>query len=373
VIDPRLERYRPALVYDPQEPYRAISAASMTDHRGNTLQRGDGAVLARAGARLSLDLLSAYRAREGDRLDAAGDPVEAAREFQANPAYAERVYGRIRPDGSAVWLQYWLWSYYNPKHLLGLGRHEGDWELVQVRLGPDGEPDAATYSQHEGGEARDADAVAWHEVDHPIAYVAPLSHACYFEAGAHPYVIGVDNPDDSLSPVLPRVEPLGAWRDWIGRWGASTGVLGGALGGRSPASPARQGAKWDAPGAWHDRARAAAPLRRGRRVARAVGGATYPRLRTLAARPAGEDVQVDWTIDPAPQRRASRLLVTLHADDGTLLSSQAVPIEGEAGTATVPHVAGTGLVRGSAYNALRQRSDPLEVALGSTEGVRPSG
>ncbi len=34
-----LQRHCPALSYDAQEPYRAISAASMTDHPGNLLER----------------------------------------------------------------------------------------------------------------------------------------------------------------------------------------------------------------------------------------------------------------------------------------------------------------------------------------------
>ena len=62
----------------------------------------------------------------------------------------------MKEDGGRTWLQYWLWCYYNPKHLLGWGKHEGDWEVVQIGL--DGEtPDVLTYSQHENGEARDWD------------------------------------------------------------------------------------------------------------------------------------------------------------------------------------------------------------------------
>ena len=60
----------------------------------------------------------------------------------------------MKEDGGRVWLQYWMWSYYNPKHLLGLGKHEGDWEVVQIGLADAGEPEVATFSQHEGGEAR---------------------------------------------------------------------------------------------------------------------------------------------------------------------------------------------------------------------------
>ena len=363
MTDERLERHRPALVYDPQEAYRAMSAASITDHRGNTLQRRDGAVLARAGEGLSLDLLTDYPVRAGDRLDEAGNPLNASRRFQADALYSERAYGRVVPDGEAVWLQYWLWCYYNPKHLLGFGRHEGDWEVVQVKLGEDGEPEAATYSQHSHAEARDWDDVRRHDGAHPIVYVAPLSHACYFRPGAHPYVLGVDNPDGSQPPVLPRLEPFGGWSAWDGRWGASTGVLGGRFGGLSPASPARQGAKWSDPGAWHAGARRRTALRTGSRAVRFAGKLTYPKLLELSARREGDQVVVGFRLDPAPQRRATRLLVTLHrADRRTLvLASHAEPIDGAEGEVRVPAPEGELVVRGSAYNSLRQRSDPLEV------------
>jgi hypothetical protein len=82
---------------------------------------------------------------------------------------------------------------------------------------------------------------------------------------------------------------------------------------------------------------------------------------------------VDWAVDPAPQRRASRLLVTLHGAGGELLSSHAVPISGSDGTAAVPVEPATEMVRASAYNALRQRSDPLETAVATQEGDRPDG
>jgi Vacuolar protein sorting-associated protein 62 len=365
-VDARLERFRPALVYDPQEPYRAIAANSITDWPGNTLQRRDGTVLARSGHGLTLDLLTRYESRDGDRMDEAGDPLPAARRFQADPVYAERVYGRVVPKDGKAWLQYWLWSYYNPKHLLGLGRHEGDWEVVQLRLSEGGEPEVATYSQHQAGEAREWDDVERLEGDHPVVYIAPLSHACYFEAGAHPYLIGIDNPDGSQAPVLPRVEAFGPWTSWIGRWGASTGVLGGRFGGRlggqSPASPGRQGYKWTDPEGWHTRARIAAPIKQGGRAVRVAGTATYPKLLSLGARRDGGRIEVDWAIDPAPQRRATQLLVTVHRGDRVLLS-QPVPIDGTAGTVEVTlteAVEGELIVRGSVYNALRQRSDPLE-------------
>ena len=144
MIDPRLERHRPALVYDPQEAFRAMSAASITDYRDNALKRKDGTVVARAGHGLSLGLLATYDVKDGDRLDETGDNLAAARRFQGDPAYRERVYGRVAEDGGRTWLQYWLWCYYNPKHLLGFGKHEGDWEMVQIGLGADDAPEVVT-------------------------------------------------------------------------------------------------------------------------------------------------------------------------------------------------------------------------------------
>ena len=372
-LDPRLEQYRPALVYDPQEAYRAMSAASITDHPDNALKRENGAIVTRAGAGLSLQLLSAYDVKAGDRIDEDSDYLAASRSFERNPAYRQRVYGRVKEDGGRTWLQYWLWCYYNPKHLLGWGRHEGDWEVVQVGLDGD-TPEVLTYSQHSNAEARDWDK-ARHDGDHPIVYVAPLSHACYFEPGAHPYVFGIDNPDDSLAPVLPRIEPFGAWSGWTGRWGASRGVVGGRFGGRSPASPGRQGQKWDHPAAWHGRARAAAPLRQSRRLVRQAGKATYPKLESIQARREDDRIVVDYTLDPAPQRRATRLLVTLHRPehDELVLASCPEQVSGTEGTVDVPVPAGVEgdlLVRASAYNPLRQRSDPLETPV---EGDRPGG
>jgi hypothetical protein len=374
-LDPRLEKHRPALVYDPQEAYRAMSAASIMDYRDNVLKRNNGVVVSRAGHGLSLALLSAYDVKDGDRLDEAGDPLPASRHFQADPNYRERVYGRVMHDGGRVWLQYWLWCYYNPKHLLGLGKHEGDWEMVQVGLGADGTPEVVTYSQHEGGEGHDWKDVKHHQGDHPIAYVAPLSHACYFEPGAHPYVFGVDNPNGSLPAILPRVEPFGDWALWTGRWGNSTGVGGGQFGGRSPASPGQQGQRWDHPNAWHLRAKAATPLREGRKVVRQLGRATYPKLLDLEAERLDGRVRVRYSLDRAPQRRASRLLVTLHKpdDERQLLASCPERIRAREGVVEVPLPPGFDgdvVVRASAYNALRQRSDPLEA---QAEGNQPGG
>ena len=101
----------------------------------------------------------------------------------------------MRGDGGRDWLQYWFWLYYNPKNLFGFGKHEGDWEMIQIGLGSDGEPELLAYAQHDSGEARKATEGEWVERDggrHPVVYVSPLSHASYFEA--HASLPGRDRP-----------------------------------------------------------------------------------------------------------------------------------------------------------------------------------
>jgi hypothetical protein len=380
-----LRRHCPALRYDAQEPYRAISAASMTDHQGNLLVLRDGTVLARAGregdARLRLGLLEAYPpgfwAQKGDRLDAAADELAAAAQYQGDADYANRAYGRVMPeDGGLKWLQYWLWFYYNPKNLLGFGKHEGDWEMVQVGLDHAERPQKVTLSQHERGEARewskverlagDSDSDSDSDSEHPVIYVAPLSHANYFEAGAHPYPGGIDNPDGSLDPVLPAVDVLGKWQAWPGRWGNSAGVLQplsrGKLGGVSPASPAHQGTRWTHPAQYHREAEQVGFLRKLGRLARQLGKPTYPKVRSLSASLDGQRLQVSYELDRAAFRSASQLYVTVHdaSDPEVLLLSSALPISDRSGKVALllPEPIGECVVRASAFNAARQRSDP---------------
>lgn len=364
-----LERWRPTVHYDPQDPYVAVSARSMTDAACNVLVAEDGAVIARGGDGLTLDLLAAYppcsTPSRHDRIVQGPDRVGTARRFQRDPAYANVVYGRIARHDDMTWLQYWFWYYHNPKELLGLGAHEGDWELVQIGLGDDDGPRLITCSQHTHGEARDYGDHELELVDgaeHPVAYAAPFSHAMYFEAGAHPYLVGVDNPDGSQPSLLPEIEELGSWRDWPGRWGDSKAITRiGRRGAGSPPSPAHQGRRWDEPAAYHRASRR--PLARFVAAqAHAVGARTYPRLAGASARRSGETVHVGYEVGPGP--KAKYLYVTLHRAEprevvlstvakitqraGEICLHLPVPVEGEL-------VAGVSL-----FNRLRQRSDPQE-------------
>ena len=69
------------------------------------------------------------------------------------------MYGHARRDrNGGLWLQYWLFYYYNDFQLLGSlfsgGKHEGDWELVQLRLDAKERPVLAVFSQHKEAERR---------------------------------------------------------------------------------------------------------------------------------------------------------------------------------------------------------------------------
>jgi hypothetical protein len=163
------------------------------------------------------------------------------------------TYGRrARGSDGRTWLQYWFLYATNPQDrgILRTGRHEGDWEMVQVRLTRDGRPDAATYAQHSWAEA----CSSWAGVVH----VADDSHASYPRAGEHgrPWPDPDDFADGRGRSARPEVRPFGDWVRWPGRWGRSEAswVPGEQSSPRGPAFQ-EEGA-WRDPAAFHASARA---------------------------------------------------------------------------------------------------------------------
>ena len=80
---------------------------------------------------------------------------------------------------------------------------------------------------------------------------------------------------------------------------------------------------------------------------------------------AGDAIEVEWELDGGPLRSARQLLVTVHpaTREEELLLSYTAQIRGRSGVVPVPLEEvpeGDLVVRASAYNSLRQRSDPLE-------------
>jgi hypothetical protein len=362
-----LERHRPVLRYDRQYDYRVASVLGAVENPGNILRRFDGEVLARAGGEpeLSLELLAAYPAglepRRDDCLAMAPDVLGDARRMEGEERYAGRLYGRAVEDGGRTWLQYWIWLYYNPKNLFGFGKHEGDWEMVQIGLDADGEPELAAYSQHSSGETRrfSAGEVQVEERDggpHPVVYVASLSHAAYFEPGTHPYPSGIDHAyGDGPVDFLP-VEQPGPWAEWPGTWGSSERVVAGRLG-NGPPGPARQ-AKWRAPAAFQ------AKLRRRRlralisRVLHVFGRATYPLAPAVEARLEAGRCLVDYRLNQARWRRSRHLYLTVHDGDRVIASRALRAAADEDRTVILlPPGAQPDAVWASSFNRLRQRSE----------------
>jgi hypothetical protein len=220
----RLTRFKPSVRFDSLEAFFADDAAEMVLNPGNTL-RGDPEA---AGQPLSLALLTPEGKPESC-LSISGKDYRSqyVRLVKAQPDLRDRVYGAVRPGKSADWLQYWFFYFYDdPLLIANLGAHEGDWEMIQLRI-PHGadEPDVAVYAQHAYASQRGWPAVE--KVDgRPVVYSARGSHASYFKPGLYDTAAWFDVADgegrrpELTLEVLGRSEP--PWAHWPGRWGDTT-------------------------------------------------------------------------------------------------------------------------------------------------------
>jgi len=250
-----LERHAPILEYDRRDAVRATDVEAFV--RSAVLRSSDGDVLGRGLPSSALGPLrpDGTPSEPGDRLDAPGRPVRGT---------ADVVHGRaVRGTRGRLWLQYWLFLPDNPQDrgILRTGRHEGDWELVQVGLGASGRPEALTLTQHAWEEACGWTAVR-RVAGRPVVAPANGSHALYRTPGEHgrPW----PDPDDEARAdgrrARPVVVPLGhldpPWLAWPGRWGGSeAGLVPGES--DSPPGPAFQpGRRWADPEGLHRHARA---------------------------------------------------------------------------------------------------------------------
>jgi hypothetical protein len=258
-----LRTYQPVLLYDSQEAYFADAADEWPANETNVLRRAAGEVLARATPQpgepaLDIDFLGHFRYGDGSPVldddeiaDTSHDYVEQAARLHGR--FGNVVYGRSRRDvNGRLWLQYWRWHFYNDFAFAGIhaGLHEGDWEMVQLRMrGNETAPDLAVYAQHRGGEA-----LAWGKVrregSRPVVYVARGSHASYFStdtAGKGNWLDRADGKrrarDGEELRIIDDSSP--AWVLWPGQWGG-TRPTGFVLDARSPAGPGAH-AQWRDP------------------------------------------------------------------------------------------------------------------------------
>lgn len=286
-----LARYAPALCYDSQEAFFADDAAEMAVNPGNRLlsMAGDGrppsvvaAATPSAGQeRLRLELLDAgvyhdaaqTTVADSDRLGIAGRDYREQYSVlrSAHPQLRNHLYGHARRDrDGALWLQYWFFYFYNDYHLaFDIGLHEGDWEMIQLRL--DGEiPDVAVYAQHTYAELR-----PWDQVtrlpgfpDTPLVYPGRGSHASYFRSGVYSTEAWIDIADGRRGPkrlALTVIDDATGWVRWPGRWGdTDAGVA--KVDQPSPPGPAQHG-QWHEPAVLLDTAKTRPPTRAERPLA----------------------------------------------------------------------------------------------------------
>ena len=202
---------------------------------------------------LSLGLLGETEYSDGRAVQATDFISDPRRDYRAQyvtlrvarPDLKNRTYGHAVEQNGRLWLQYWLWYFYNDYSLaLNAGLHEGDWEMVQLRMHGD-EPDVAVYAQHVTPRS-----ARGHDVEqddgHPVVYVARGSHASYFEAGFHTTEAWYDIADgkrkiagaDARDPRRRRPR-LGALARALGRHPAAAPGRPAAA---EPDRPGRQGA-----------------------------------------------------------------------------------------------------------------------------------
>jgi hypothetical protein len=347
-----LERHRPMLHYDSLESFRADSPATIcglaVPGRCNTLRRADGALIAAAAprgeeARLELDFLGATvyangePVHDGDYLDECGaSPAADALTMRAGEGCADTVFGRARHDRDGrLWLQYWFFYYYDDKGLLGLEQHEGDWEMVQLRLGEDLVPEAATFAQHAAAERLD-----WNEVElaesgeGPVVVVYPSRgcHASRPRPGSFEAPVVPDH-NDGLGPrQRPRLTAIGddgpGWAQWPGRWGATRRRE--FFEADSPHGPREHPQWWD-PAELH------AEAQPGQGGYAAAGDLAPPPALDFDVRREGDLAVVSYRFaEPsAGEGEPARLVAAPIAGDGDPCTAQSFPIEKREGSLAV--------------------------------------
>jgi hypothetical protein len=258
-----LERYVPVLRYDSNEAFFADAVEIMAgaNNEFRLTRESDEQIHA---APVDATFLSVERYGNGDvvqnsdRLTSTRrDYREQAAELHPQAGLRNVVYAHAQRDSEGrLWLQYWYFYLYNDAGFAGnIGLHEGDWEMVQLRMSGE-EPDLAVYAQHEYSEARD-----WERVEReglsPIIYPGRGTHASYFEPGLHRTAVWWDivdgmRPAPSLRLVVLDADPP-SWLNWPGHWGSTQPRIP-KIDSWSPPGPA-QHEQWDDPKKLLDKAR----------------------------------------------------------------------------------------------------------------------
>jgi len=232
-----LETYQPVTHLDPVEQFRPASVQSfVADADLERLDSGSWAVvdLDPEPGELPGPGTSTWRLNQDScapTLPIGGLACYAAAGAEGDGASV--VYGRVVRPAGAIVLQYWYFYYdntysydYPPDDFIWQA-HEGDWEVVNVVLSEDAQPQSVGYSQHCLGQQR-----AWASTPrldtHPIVHVAAGSHANYFSAGIHS--IHTDClPAQAIAFLRQRMLPLPVDRSFDGGEVAGPREAGGTF------------------------------------------------------------------------------------------------------------------------------------------------
>jgi hypothetical protein len=262
--------------------------------------------------------------------------------LHAQAGYANRVYGHWATGSDRrLWLAYWFFYFYNDYNLVGpllpAGLHEGDWEMIQLRLDEPGQaPDLAVYAQHNSAVAR-----PWAQVERvgeqPVVYPARGSHASYFEAGIHwtghwfDHVNGRRIAPALALEVIHDDDPAYRWATWPGMWGGTEPQPGldRPLEDSSPRGPGGHG-QWHDPstllGKATDRAAALQPP--------APQLAVLPAPPTITLAREGEELRLHYSTSAED---IAMLIVTVNSPQEPLPPAlYRVPVEASSGTVEVP-------------------------------------
>lgn len=394
-----LERYAPELVYDDDEAFRADAAAMLTDWPENVLERQNGEDV--GPPTLSLDFLGGsytdgQLSSPSDLINAGPEGINGSTSFEevehsiaaaelrtADPAtYANKAYGRIVADSidGNVWVQYWLYYYYNPSppSFFDTAAHEGDWEMVQFAfqgslasglsgpIGPLGpEPHTVAAAAHDAGNRCPWSGVERAESGAPRVYVALDSHATYFDKGTFggaPTVAGqpiaftdtVGGEGERIRPESVSLDSQLGWVQWPGRWGGTEGIEPLP---DSPVGPAFQGLKWSNPGAWADTVEVGGGCRTtGTSSSASSSTSEADGVRLVASgRREGGEIKVEYQAVPRTDPVSGiRVLATrAFGASGPVLKFQRTPRSRESGGLRLPVPPGTGPidVRVTAYSS----------------------
>ena len=382
-----LRRHAPRLRFDSCECLRPttvdayVEASAVLDGHDRVTDAADGglAKLAQPGTRL-------WRLRPlpPESPDGGEERSNALLERFAGARAADRpavCYGRVQPARGSIFLQYWFFYVDNPC-VLDPGRHDGDWELVQLRLTPARRLTHVTVAQHGGPETRSVAP----GITRPEIFVAVGSHASYLRAGTQPKLPLADECD-ALGPPAEelRVEPFPAdrqWWTWRGRWGMDRGPgswlatrlhlprtpwflrwLNGIGAGDSPASPRWQHASWGAPARWQATGAAHRVTRVAlRELLHRLGRMTWPRNPPAVEVNRVEPRAVSIRAQPAgrgPRRIFRVSFVFQDAAGGRPLGTHTVRADGRSHSVALGHGGELGW-RAAGYNRLRQRGNTGE-------------